>query len=132
MMGLSFDDSTREEAHWPVSAKDYASGNLTVDVMWYAANATSGTVIWQLRLEPYTPETATSSVEALIYANPDAATDTHLGTQSKRMMKASHTLSGAELNSIAAGDIAWLGLTRLTSDTMSNDAVVERVEVSEA
>jgi hypothetical protein len=133
---LGFDDATSEEAHWPISGKDYGgSASILVTIYWYAANATSGVVRWGVRLAAYTPETDTASVEAKTYATADEQNDTHLGTTSKRMHETTHTLSSTELDSIVAGDVAWLGIYREggdAGDTMSNDALLERVEVREA
>lgn len=132
---LAYDDGgINEGAHWQLSGHDYGGGNLTVDIYWYAANATSGVVRWGVQLAAYTAETDSTDVETKTYATADEQADTHLGTTSKRVMKTSHTISSAELDSLAAGDIAWLGVYRDSSDsgdTMSNDAILERVEISE-
>jgi hypothetical protein len=133
---LGYDDgASNEEAHWQLSGHDYEGGDLTVDIYWYAANATSGVVRWGVRLAAYTAETDSSDVESKAYATADEQADTHLGTTSKRVMKTSHTISSTELDSMAAGDLSWLGIYRDSSDsgdTMSNDAIFERAEVSEA
>ena len=133
-MKLLFDDAKDEEATWPLSAEDYAAGDLTAKVHWYAENATSGTCIWRIRLATITPETDSASVEAKSYSSTiTSVTTTHLGTTSKRPHTSDFTISSSAARDLmAAGDIAWLGLTRLTSDTMSNDAALERIEVTES
>ena len=131
---LRYDDTTIEEAHWPLSAEDYAAGDLSVKVYWYAENATTGTCIWRIRVASYTPETDSTDVEAKAYSGTiTSVSTTHLGTTSKRLHTSDFTIgSSAARDSMAAGDASWLGLSRMTSDTMSNDADLERIEVSEA
>ena len=45
-VGLAFDATAAENAFWMFRAINYASGNLTLNIDWYAASATSGDVVW--------------------------------------------------------------------------------------
>lgn len=132
-MGLSYDDAAYEEANWPVSGDDYEAGNISGKIHWYAENATSGTCIWRIRMAATTPETDSSSIDNKPYSSTvTTVTSSHLGTTSKRIHTSDFTLASTEARgNLTANDIAWLGVMRMTSDTMSNDAVIERIELSE-
>jgi len=130
---LLFDAAADEWAYWQLPALDYSSGNLTVTIEWYAVNATSGTVTWQVRLGAITPETDTQDVETKALATLNYVQDTHLGTTSKRLHRCTVTLSN--LDSLANLDAIWLGISRdadgtNAADSMANDAAFVRAIVS--
>lgn len=129
----AFDGSSVERIFMKFSPFNYGSGDFTITIHWYAASATSGGVTWECALAAMTPNTDSGSVEAKAFATVATATDTHLGTQAKRPMSVDVTVSGAALDSIAAGDLAWLRVSRLPTDggdTMTGDAVLIGVDVS--
>lgn len=129
--GLAFDTTTAESAFWKFSAEAYGSGNLTVRVFWYADTASSGGVTWGASVAAITPDTDTQDVETKALATENTASDTHLGTTGQRLHSVSITITN--LDSIAAGDACWLRLRRVVadaSDTMTGDAIVERIELS--
>lgn len=125
VMGLSFDASTKETCFFEWPAISYGSGNLTLEVIWYAANATSGDVIFGAQITAITPNSDSTDVEGDSLATANTVTDTHLGTTSKRLHSCSITISN--LDSIAAGDRIWMAFYRDAAaggDTMANDCVV--------
>lgn len=129
----SFDGSSTERIFLKFMPYNYGSGDITVTIHWYAASATTGGVTWECALAAMTPNTDSGSVEAKAFATVATATDTHLGTTAKRPMSVDVTLTGAALDSVAAGDLAWLRVSRLPTDggdTMSGDAVLVGVDVS--
>ncbi|MFI7630255.1 hypothetical protein [Microbispora rosea] len=128
---LLYDPSADEAAYWHLEALAYGSGNITVDIDWYAVNATSGVVRWGVALAAITPETDTTDAETKALATEQTVDDTHLGTTSRRIMRATLTLSN--LDSIAAGDEAWLRVRRIgsaTADTLANDAALTMIRLS--
>ena len=128
---LLYDPSADEAAYWHLEALAYGSGNITVDIDWYAVNATSGTVRWGVALAAITPESDTTDTESKSLATEQTVDDAHLGTTSRRIMRATLTLSN--LDSIAAGDEVWLRVRRIgsaTADTLSNDAALTMVRLS--
>lgn len=129
--GLAFDASSDEAAFWKFIAQNYGSGNLTVNIYWYADTASSGDVIFDVQISAITPDSDTQDIETDGLATANSVTDTHLGTTGQRLHKAVVTLSN--LDSLAAGDVVHLRLNRDAnngSDTMTGDAIVIAVEVS--
>lgn len=129
--GLAFDAAADEAAFWKFRAVDYTSGNLTLDLFWYADTATSGNIVWDAQIAAITPETDTQDVETKAFAAISSVTDSHLGTTGQRLHKATITLSN--LDSLAADDIVWLRINRdanNASDTMAGDAILTLVQLS--
>lgn len=128
---LLYDAAADEAAFFHLEAMTYGSGNITCDIDWYAVNATSGVVRWGVALAAITPETDSQDVETKSLATEQTVDDTHLGTTSKRIMRATVTISN--LDSVAAGDEVWLRVRRIGSngsDTMANDAALVGVRLS--
>lgn len=120
--GLRYDAAADEAAFWKLDAFGYGSGNLTLDVLWQAENATSGVVRWGASIAAITPDADTQDVTTDALTTEQTVDDTHLGTTGKRVHKASITISN--LDSIAAEDIVWVRIRRIGSnaaDTLAND-----------
>lgn len=128
---LSFDAAADEAVCWRFSAVGYTSGNLTVDVEWYADTASSGDVVWGAALCVVTPDADTQDVETDAFATENTVTDTHLGTTGQRLHRATITVSN--LDSLAADDAVELRIRRVGSngsDTMTGDANLTLVRVA--
>jgi hypothetical protein len=128
---LDFDASTAESTFFYFQATAYGSGNLTLDVYWYADTASSGDVVWGCQLAAITADTDTQDVETDGLATAQTVTDSHLGTTGQRVHKASITVSN--LDSIAAGDWCVLKFYRDAAaggDTMSGDASIVKLVLS--
>lgn len=131
VLGLAFDAAADEAAFWMWRAASYGSGNLTIDLDWYADSATSGDVIFEAQVAAITPNTDTQDVETDSLATANSVTDTHLGTTGQRLHRCSITVSN--LDSLAANDDVWLRIARdanNASDTMTGDAILVGVTVS--
>lgn len=129
--GLAFDAATDEAAFWKFIAQNYGSGNLTVNIYWYADTASSGNVIFDVQIAAITPDSDTQDIETDGLATANSVTDAHLGTTGQRLHEAVVTVSN--LDSIAADDLVFLRLNRDAnngSDTMAGDAIVVAVEVT--
>lgn len=120
-LGLAYDATTDESAFWRFVATSYGSGNLTLDLYWYAdTDTTSGhTISWEAQIAAITADTDTQDVETKALATLNAVQDTHLGTTGQRLHKCSITISN--LDSIAAGDECWLRIARDANDTNFTD-----------
>lgn len=128
---LLYDATADEAAYWHIEALNYGSGGITVDIDWYAVNATTGVVRWGVALAAITPETDTTDIETKALATEQTVDDTHLGTTSRRIMRATLTLTN--LDNLATGDEAWLRVRRIGSngaDTLSNDAALTMIRLS--
>lgn len=128
---LAYDAATDEAAFWGFRAVNYASGNLTVDIDWYADTASSGDVIWEVQVAAITPNTDTQDVETKALATANSVTDTHLGTTGQRLHRATVTVSN--LDSLAAEDDVWMRVARdanNASDTLTGDALIVKATVT--
>ena len=123
VFSLFYDAAAKEEAFWYFRAINYGSGNLTLDIEWYADTATSGDVVWEGSLAVITPNTDTQDIETKAFATANSFTDSHLGTTGKRLHRATVTISN--LDSLAADDYVVLRIGRdaaAGADTMTGDA----------
>lgn len=129
--GLAFDAAADEAAFWKFIAQNYGSGNITVNIYWYADTATSGDVIFDAQIAAITGNTDTQDIETKAFAAVNSVTDTHLGTTGQRLHVATITISN--LDSIAADDLVFLRINRdanNAADTMTGDAIVVAVELT--
>jgi hypothetical protein len=129
--GLAFDAATQEEVWFRLRAVNYGSGDLTVDLDWYADTASTGDVVWGAALAAVTPNTDTQDVETDALATAATVTDSHLGTTGQRLHRASITVSS--LDSLAADDHVALQVYRDAdngSDTLTGDAILVALTVS--
>lgn len=131
---LLYDASSTERAYWKLEAFAYGSGDITVDLIWYAVSATNNTVRWEVALAAVTPESDSQDVESKAFDTAVTGDDTHLGTTAHRLMKATITLVDPDnIDGIAAGDEVWLRISRLggaTQDNLSGDAALTSVRLS--
>jgi hypothetical protein len=129
--GLAFDASTDEAAFWKVLAQNYGSGNLTLNLFWYADSASSGDVVWGCQIAAITPNADSQDVETDGLATAQTATDSHLGTTGQRVHQVAITISN--LDSLAADDTVWIRIYRDAdngSDTMTGDAILLLAELT--
>ncbi len=130
---LAYDQAVTESAYWEMGAVEYGGGDITVNIIWGASTATSGVVRWEAALMAVSPENDAVNPEAESFGTATAVDDTHLGTQAKRLMRATITLTSGGLDSAADGDELWVKISRLgahANDTLSGDAFLKHVQVS--
>ena len=123
--GLAYDATTAQNAYWKFNAETYGSGNLTLELYWYAATATTGSVVWLSQLAVINPNVDTQDVETKAFATANSVTQAHLGTTAKRIHRATITLSN--LDTIAAKKQVWLKVGRdaaNASDDMAGNAIL--------
>lgn len=121
---LAFDAATKETIYFKFHATNYGSGNLTLDVFWYADTASSGDIVWGAQVAAVSPDGDTQDVETKAFATANTVTDSHLGTTGQRLHQS--TIAISNLDAIAAGDIVWLALYRdaaAAGDTLTGDAL---------
>jgi len=131
--GLAYDAATDESAFWRFRAVNYASGNVTLDIFWYADTATSANVVWEAQLSAITPNTDSQDIETDGLATLNFVQDTHLGTTGQRLHSCAITISN--LDSLAADDIVTLRIARdangtSATDDMTGDAILVSATVS--
>src|SRR5262245_22990293 len=85
--GIWFGPTNDSQAFWRFLADGYGSGSVTVEIYWYATNATSGDVIFDASIDAMTPDVDTTSMAGATFGAIASVTDTHLGTTSQRLHK---------------------------------------------
>lgn len=128
---LKFDPANDWDAFWRLRAVRYGTGNLTVDIDWYADTATSGDAVWIAQLAAVTADVDTGSVEAKGLAAANTVTDTHLGTTAKRLHRATVTVTN--LDGLAVDDAVWLRVARdadNVADSLAGFVFITEVTVS--
>ena len=128
---LRYDASTDQSVFFGFLAQSYGSGNITVELDWYADTASSGVVRWGASLAAITSDTDTQDVETKSLATENTVDDTHLGTTGQRLHRASITVSN--LDSVASADWCILRIRRVASnaaDTMTGYALLTKIRIS--
>jgi hypothetical protein len=129
--GYAFDAAAIESIFFRFRASGYTSGNITVDLDWYADTASSGAVMWGAQIAAITPNTDTQDIETDALATQNTVTTTHLGTTGQRLHRSTITVSN--LDSIAADDQVVLCIQRVATngaDTMTGDAILTYVTIA--
>lgn len=127
---LEFDASTAESAIFTgVLPNDYSGAGITAAIYWAGATATSGNVMWQVAIERIDAggQDTDSDGFASAQAFAAAAANASSGVITKSTLNISN---GANMDSLAAGDLFRLKVTRdasNASDTMTGDAQLFRV-----
>lgn len=129
--GIAFDGTASERVHFHVVLPNYGSGNLYLDLYWYADTATTGSIVFQTSIAAISPDSDTVDIETKSLATAQTGSDTHLGTTGQRL----HTfqISITNLDSIAANDYVNIMLCRLPADagdTMAGDCIVTSLTLS--
>jgi hypothetical protein len=129
---LAYDASTSQNAFWDLSAFNYGGGSITLQVVWAAASATSGTVRWSASLAAITPESDSQDPETKAYGDAVTVDDTHLGSTAHRLHIATNTISGDDLDSAAEGDELWLRVGRVAGigGNMSGAAWLRKLRIA--
>lgn len=130
---LDFDAATDESAVFTgVLPRHYGGGGITISLRWAASSATTGDVVWNTQIERLEDEGTDMDADSFAAAN--AATATTAGTSgASQYTDIAHT-SGAQMDSLAAGETFRLKVTRDAnngSDTMTGDAELVAVEIRE-
>lgn len=129
---LDFDASADESAIFTaVLPRHYAGGGITITLIWSATSATSGDVIWNTAIERM--DTGTD-IDADSFATANAATATTGATSGTPAYTTVAHTSGAQMDSLAAGEAFRLKVTRDAdngSDTMTGDAELLGIEIKE-
>jgi hypothetical protein len=130
---LDYDAATDEDAVFAgVLPRHYAGGGLTVTIYWAASSATSGNCVWNAQIERLEDEGTDTDADS--FASAQAATAAAPATSGALQYTTIAFTSGAQMDSLAAGEAFRLKVTRdanNASDTMTGDAELFRVEVRE-
>jgi hypothetical protein len=125
---LDFDGSTDEEAVFSgVLSNDYGGGGLTIDTFWAFTSATSGSLRVQTAIERI--DASSLDIDADSFASFNSAGGTAPGT-SGHVIKVTVThASGAEMDSLAAGELFRLKIRRDADGTSGTDDIATDAEL---
>lgn len=131
---LAFDASTAESVLFDgiVLPSNYAGGGLTIDIYWMGASATSGDTKWGVAIERDNENN--HDLDADAFATQQTGTGTANGTSGKVTKTTITVSSGANMDSLAAGEPFRLQLQRLAADvadTMTGDAQLLAIHIKE-
>jgi hypothetical protein len=130
---LKFDAGTDQSAVWTrFLARHYGGGGLTLTICWSGATATSGNVVWNAQIERIDDEGL--DIDADSFASAQAVTAAAPATTGMMQYSAITFTSGAQMDSLAAGELFRLKLTRDAdngSDTMTGFAELHGAELRE-
>lgn len=135
LLVLDFDAAADESAIFVgVLARHYGGGGLTVDLHWMATTAVTGTCRWQVSIERHQAGTDDSDADSFATAN-SAGTAAPATSGSEAVTSIAFT-SGAQMDSLAAGERFRLKVSRDAdgtsgTDDMAGDAELTMVEVRE-
>src|SRR5688572_7809107 len=125
---LDFDDTTDEEAIFlGVVPANYAGGGLTIDIYCSFTSATSNVCRWEAMIERM--DVSSLDTDADSFASSQSAAVTAPGT-SGQIVKATITMtSGAQMDSLAAGESYRLKIRRDANATNGTDSVTGDAEL---
>lgn len=132
---LDFDAGADEAAIFSgVMPRNYAGGGITIYIHYLATSATSGNAIWQTELERNHEAGDDLDSDSFATGNKCSA-DAVDGTSGKVCVVSIAHTSGAQMDSLAAGEAFRLRLKRLGSsdanDTVSGDLELMKIEIKE-
>ncbi|WP_146169017.1 hypothetical protein [Actinoplanes italicus] len=126
---LLFDASSEEWCVWQFRMPDDYASTPVAKLQWLAASATSGAVVWDVRISATSPGDSTD-VDAQDFGSANTGTTTVPGTAGY-LAETSITLTNAD--SLAAGDLVVVRVARAAadgSDTATGDAELLAVGLS--
>ena len=133
---LDFDDTTDESAVFGgFLPANYAAGGLTVTLVWMATSATTGGVSWDAAIEAHPDDTFDIDADGFASAQNSGSATTASATGEQQYTNITFT-SGAQMDSLAAGESFRIKVTRdangtTATDDMSGDAELLRVVIKE-
>jgi hypothetical protein len=125
---LDFDGATDEEAVFTgVLSNDYGGGGLTIDTFWAFTSATSGSLRVQTAIERI--DASSLDIDADSFASFNSAGGTAPGTSGHVIKVAVTHASGAEMDSLAAGELFRLKIRRDADGTSGTDDIATDAEL---
>lgn len=125
---LDFDGSTDEEAVFTgVLPRFYAGGGLTVNTFWALTSATSGSLRVQAAIERI--DASSLDIDANSFTSFQSAGGTAPGTTGQVIAVGVAFTSGAQMDSLAAGELFRLKIRRDADGTSGTDDIATDAEL---
>lgn len=124
-----FDDTTDEEMVWKfLLSPRYNSGGLTVTLPTAATSATSGNVVWQVAIERVTDENQDIDSDSFVAFNGSGAVAVPSTSGNVKDIDVTFT-DGADMDSLAAGEMGRIKVRRDADNTSATDSVSGDIEL---
>lgn len=125
---LDFDGATDEEAVFSgVLPAHYSGGGLTINTFWSFTSATSGSLRVQTAIERI--QASTLDIDADSFASFNSAGGTAPGTSGHVIKVTTTHATGAEMDSLAAGEAFRLKIRRDADGTSGTDDITTDAEL---
>lgn len=125
---LDFDGSTDEEAVFSgVLPAHYSGGGLTIETFWAFTSATSGSLRVQTAIERI--DASSLDIDANSFASFNSAGGSAPGTSGQVIKVTTTHASGAEMDSLAAGEAFRLKIRRDADGTSGTDDIATDAEL---
>jgi hypothetical protein len=125
---LDFDGSTDEEAVFSgVLPAHYAGGGLTINMFWAFTSATSGSLRVQTSIERI--DASSLDIDADSFATANSAGGTAPGTSGQVIKVTTTHATGAEMDSLAAGEHFRVKIRRDADGTSGTDDITTDAEL---
>ncbi len=125
---LDFDGATDEEAVFSgVLPPHYSGGGLTIETFWAFTSATSGSLRVQTAIERI--DASSLDIDADSFASFNSAGGTAPGTSGQVIKVSVAHASGAEMDSLAAGEAFRLKIRRDADGTSGTDDITTDAEL---
>lgn len=125
---LAFDGSTDEEAIFAHTLpSNYAGGGLTIETFWSFTTATSGSLRVQTSIERI--DLSSLDIDADSFATANSAGGTAPATSGQVIKVTTTHASGAEMDSLAAGEPYRLKIRRDADGTSGTDDITTDAEL---
>ena len=129
---LDFDDTTEEKAVFTgIMPRNYAGGGVTNTIFFGATSGTAGTVVWQTAFERVG---TVLDIDADSFATGNNGTLVVPSTSGSLTSSAIAHTDGAQMDSIAVGEVFRLAVTREVADAQDSlvgDAEIVGIEIKE-
>lgn len=130
---LAFDAAADEVGYFgDTLPRHYSGGGLTVALIWLAASATTGNVVWSVAFERHQDDIDDLDTDSFATAN--TTTVACASASGEPSYDEIAFTSGAQMDSLAIGESFRLKVQRTGSsgsDTMAGDAQLLRIEIRE-
>lgn len=131
---IDYDSATDEDMVFKaVLPQHYGGGGVSVFLHWSASGVTSGNVVWNAAFERIGD--GVQDIDSDGFAAANAVTDAAPGTDGDVTIAEITFTNGADMDSVAVGELFRLKITRdanNASDTMAADAELHAIEIRES
>lgn len=124
---VDFDDTTDEFAYYQFLTTNYIGGSLVFKIYWYADTASSGSVVWQVRVGSVTANIDSQDVETKPLGTTRYVQTAHLGTTGQRLHVS--TIEFPNDINLMQNDVVFFFIGRDADSTFATDDMTGDVKM---